>query len=161
MLNSRFAVALTLVLLLEGVLYYSAYAKEQVPQSRPLDFFAAEFGGWHMTQGGQVAKDVQDVLRADDTMARTYQKDAETVATLFVAYFKTQRAGQAPHSPKNCLPGAGWEPRQEGFIDVNVATDWLSPSAASRRSGSMPLPRVYSSASAMHASRWFRFAARR
>jgi EpsI family protein len=29
---------------------------------------------------------------------------------LFVAYFRSQRTGQTPHSPKNCLPGAGWVP---------------------------------------------------
>jgi EpsI family protein len=120
MLRNKFAAALTAVLLLEGILYYSAYAKEKVPSSRPLDFFAPDFAGWHMTQGGQVAKDVQEVLRADDTLSRTYQKDAQSMATLFVAYFKTQRAGQAPHSPKNCLPGSGWEPRQEGLMDITV-----------------------------------------
>src|SRR5690242_742725 len=115
MLRSKYAVALTMVLLLEGILYYSAYAKEKVPANKPLDFFAPDFGGWHMTEGGRVSKEVEDVLRADDTLSRTYVKDERTMATLFVACFKTQRAGQAPHSPKNCLPGAGWEPRQEGF----------------------------------------------
>ena len=42
-------------------------------------------------------------------------------AGLFVAYFKTQRTGQSPHSPKNCLPGSGWEPEATGFVDVPVA----------------------------------------
>ena len=121
MLRNKFTLALTLVLLLEGMLYYSAYAKEKIPENTPLDYFAADFDGWHMTEGGRVSKEVEDVLRADDTLSRTYQKDARTAATLFVAYFKTQRAGQAPHSPKNCLPGAGWEPMQEGVMDVPIA----------------------------------------
>jgi len=33
--------------------------------------------------------------------------DFDTVG-LFIAYFPTQRSGQAIHSPQNCLPGAGW-----------------------------------------------------
>src|SRR6185437_543398 len=43
-------------------------------------------------------------------------------ANLFIAYFKTQRAGAAPHSPRNCLPGSGWEPvaDESGRIDVPV-----------------------------------------
>ena len=43
-------------------------------------------------------------------------------ANLFIAYFKTQRAGQSPHSPKNCLPGAGYQPveNESGRIDVAV-----------------------------------------
>jgi EpsI family protein len=60
------------------------------------------------------------VLRADDTLVRVYAHPTEGAASLFVAYFKTQRKGQAPHSPKNCLPGAGWSPQQEGTIQVAV-----------------------------------------
>ena len=41
------------------------------------------------------------------------------LAHLFVAYFRSQRTGQAPHSPKNCLPGSGW-------VRVATATRQLS-----------------------------------
>jgi len=40
MLKSKFALALTIVLSLEGILYYNAYAKERIPENKPLDFFA-------------------------------------------------------------------------------------------------------------------------
>jgi EpsI family protein len=30
-------------------------------------------------------------------------------ATLFVAYYSSQRTGATYHSPKHCLPGAGWQ----------------------------------------------------
>ena len=53
-------------------------------------------------------KDVQDVLRADDTLTRWYASPSKGTASLFIAAFRTQRDGKAPHSPKNCLPGAGW-----------------------------------------------------
>jgi EpsI family protein len=43
-----------------------------------------------------------------------------TEANLFVAYFKTQRTGQMPHSPKNCLPGNGWTQTLSDTINVNV-----------------------------------------
>ena len=29
---------------------------------------------------------------------------------LYIGYFRTQRTGATIHSPKNCLPGAGWQP---------------------------------------------------
>ena len=53
-----------------------------------------------------------DVLRADDTLNRIYRLRAAS-SYLFIAYFKTQRYGQSPHSPKNCLPGSGWEPVED------------------------------------------------
>ena len=37
-----------------------------------------------------------------------------------MAFFKTQRTGKAPHSPKNCLPGSGWEPSRVDFLTVNI-----------------------------------------
>ena len=120
-LKSKFAVALTVALLAECILYYSAFGSEKTPQSRPLDFFATDLGGWHMTRQGRVEKEVQDVLRADDSLTRKYAKASlPAPVSFFVAYFKTQRSGQAPHSPKNCLPGSGFEPLQEGVIEVNV-----------------------------------------
>ena len=30
--------------------------------------------------------------------------------SIFVSYYDEQRQGKSIHSPKNCLPGAGWEP---------------------------------------------------
>ena len=46
-------------------------------------------------------------------LARNYvaaDSAAETVFTLYVGYYAQQTQGQTIHSPKNCLPGAGWEP---------------------------------------------------
>jgi EpsI family protein len=119
-LTSKYAFVLTLALLVQGVLYYTAYGLEKTPENRPLAEFATNFAGWHVAQESQIEKEVQDVLRADDTLVRVYAHPTEGAASLFVAYFKTQRKGQAPHSPKNCLPGAGWSPQQEGTIQVAV-----------------------------------------
>jgi EpsI family protein len=39
---------------------------------------------------------------------------------MFIAFFKTQRYGQSPHSPKNCLPGAGYEPVENATLHISV-----------------------------------------
>ena len=41
-------------------------------------------------------------------------------AHLFVAYFRSQRTGQAPHSPKNCLPGSGWVPDLQDEVKIDI-----------------------------------------
>lgn len=46
-------------------------------------------------------------------LARDYAAADSTGATafaLYVGYYAQQTQGQTIHSPKNCLPGAGWEP---------------------------------------------------
>src|SRR5262249_51255440 len=72
------------------------------------------------------------VLQADDTLTRTYASPKfHQPPNLFVAFFKTQRTGKAPHSPKNCLPGSGWEPSREGHINV-VVSDLAQPIEVNR-----------------------------
>jgi EpsI family protein len=72
-------------------------------------------------QNYPVEQEIKDQLKADDLLNRLYgDAQSRAAASLFVAYFKTQRTGQSPHSPKNCLPGAGWEPEAEGVLNVAV-----------------------------------------
>jgi len=121
-LTNKYVRALSLTLLAQAVLYYAVASRaEKVPVARPLGEFPVYIGGWQMIRQSQIEKDVLDVLKADDTLSRAYLNPGKTAAAnLFIAFFKTQRSGQAPHSPKNCLPGAGWQPTATGFIDVSV-----------------------------------------
>jgi EpsI family protein len=38
--------------------------------------------------------------------------------SLFIGYFPTQRTGQTIHSPKHCLPGAGWTFESSDTVDL-------------------------------------------
>lgn len=120
MLRNKYAQILTLILVIQAVLFYSASHGEKTPLNQPLELFPTDLNGWQMIQQGVIEKEVQAVLRADDTLSRTYAGPSRAAANLFVAYFKTQRTGQAPHSPKNCLPGAGWTQAQTGYLDIVV-----------------------------------------
>jgi EpsI family protein len=118
-LRSKFASAAALVLIAQAALFYSASSGEKTPNTVPLLAIPTAIGNWHMVQEGAVEKEVQDVLKADDLLNRTYANGG-TPANLFIAFFKSQRYGQAPHSPKNCLPGSGWQPSESGTINVAV-----------------------------------------
>lgn len=121
LLRSRFVYGLTLVLAIQTILFYSASHGENTPLPAPLSTFPIVMGPWHMMQEGTIDRETQDILRADDVMTRAYNSP-EGSANLFIAYFKTQREGQSPHSPKNCLPGSGWQtvPSETGRVDVPV-----------------------------------------
>ncbi len=121
LLHSKFVYGLTLVLVVQAVLFYSASHGENTPLPAPMNTFPITIGPWSMVKEGVVDQETRDVLRADDLMSRFYA-DREGIAELFVAYFKTQREGQSPHSPRNCLPGSGWQPisSETGRVDVPV-----------------------------------------
>lgn len=119
-LKNRFALALTLVLVGQGTLYYTAAAREAPPLNMPLAGFPTQLGGWNMLRDAPIESEVQAVLHADDTLNRVYGDASGRAVSLFIAYFRTQRFGQSPHSPKNCLPGSGWMPEETGFQDVPI-----------------------------------------
>lgn len=120
-LRSKFLYALTAVLVVQALLFYSASHGENTPLPAPLIAFPLTIGSWHVIQEGVIDAETRDILKADDLMSRVYQ-GPHGGAELFIAYFKTQREGQSPHSPRNCLPGSGWQtvPEESGRFDVPV-----------------------------------------
>jgi EpsI family protein len=108
-LVGRAPVILTLLFLSQAALFYGFSRGEKVPAARSLSDFPRTLGPWHMRQEGIMPQEEKDVLQADDYINRFYTKAGSNVmAHLFVAFFRSQRTGAAPHSPKNCLPGNGW-----------------------------------------------------
>ncbi|MCS7027011.1 MAG: EpsI family protein [Bryobacteraceae bacterium] len=113
--------ALTVFLVLQAVAFYALGRSEPVRQINPLTTFPQDLGDWKMVQEGVVEKEVMEVLKADDVVTRWYgSRRHGALASLFIAYFATQRSGKAPHSPKNCLPGNGWVPVVSDQIQIRV-----------------------------------------
>jgi EpsI family protein len=104
------------------VFYGFSRGSDAVPPTHPLDQFPTQVGSWRMAEQGVMEPEIKDVLRADDYVTRTYAESQRKWANLFVAYFKSQRAGQTPHSPKNCLPGAGWIWTVSDTVPIQLAS---------------------------------------
>lgn len=101
--------------------YYLSARQEYVPQAKPLAEFPKTVGSWTMAKEFPTEAEVQAVLKADDTLSRAYVKPSGGQGVYFwMAYFQSQRAGRAPHSPKNCLPGNGWVKERNSIINIQV-----------------------------------------
>lgn len=112
---------LSVALLAQTALMHGFVRSEYVPENTVLKSLAASLGNWRLYQEGQIEQEVLDVLKADDTLTRTYvDTGSGASAHLFVAFFRSQRAGRAPHSPKNCLPGSGWVPSLSDTVSVDL-----------------------------------------
>lgn len=121
LLQTKSGRILTIVLLLQAAAFYGFSRSEKTPPHRPLEDFSQDVGPWTLVQNVDIDKDTLDVLKADDLLSRIYQDKSDgKLATLFIAYFRTQRTGKTPHSPKNCLPGSGWTPSQSGTLDIDI-----------------------------------------
>lgn len=72
-------------------------------------------GEWTGRHGPAFDSATLAVLGADDYLNRIYRSPAGD-AGVYVGYHRSQRTGDAIHSPLNCLPGAGWQPLAEERI---------------------------------------------
>jgi EpsI family protein len=103
----RFLIAV-IILLSVGWLVFRRGDSDVVVSCEPLSSFPALIDG---RTGIDQAIDPEtlEVLGSGEFLERVYSaSDAHEPVTLFVAYFPSQRTGTTIHSPKNCLPGAGW-----------------------------------------------------
>jgi len=118
-LHSRFLLAAAL-LALTAVLLYARDAQEVHLNREPLSTFPRYLG----TRTGidyTMPKEVLDVLGNGDFLLRLYPDSTGAPdVDLFVAYFASQRAGDTMHSPKNCLPGAGWSPVRSEVREIQA-----------------------------------------
>src|SRR5436305_6559314 len=120
-INNKYLRILSVALVAQAALFYGTSRGENEPTIRTIKDFTQQAGGWFITREGYVDAETQSVLKADDTLAREYGSlKYRTAASLFVAFFKTQRTGKAPHSPKNCLPGSGWAPSRSGVRTIPI-----------------------------------------
>jgi EpsI family protein len=81
-----------------------------------------QFGKWKASGEGSIGEDITAYLKPDEYILRDYVDGQNgTAVSLFVAYFKSLQNVYGPHSPKICLPGAGWLVTSEKIDNVSVA----------------------------------------
>jgi EpsI family protein len=70
----------------------------------------------------QFDDDVIEAAGVSDYTNRPYFKESEPVVQLYVGYYASQATGDTIHSPKNCLPGAGWDPIESKYATIPIST---------------------------------------
>ena len=66
-----------------------------------------------------------EVAGVTDYLMRNYRAEADSGETstfsVYVGYYDRQLRGKTIHSPKNCLPGSGWEALSSRAVDISTA----------------------------------------
>jgi exosortase D (VPLPA-CTERM-specific) len=66
-----------------------------------------------------------DALKLDDYLLADYADGSGNTVNLYMAYYNSQRKGEAVHSPRACLPGGGWQ--LSGFDQRTLADVRVGP----------------------------------
>jgi len=121
MSRSHWPYTLTTALLAATWLLSSLTAQRTAEHLRqPLKTVGLKISGWTGADNPPLPENELAVLKASSYLSRTYHDGAKAL-DLFVAFYSLQRAGESMHSPKNCLPGSGWEVWKHGSITVPMA----------------------------------------
>jgi exosortase D (VPLPA-CTERM-specific) len=82
--------------------------------------FPMQLDGWK-GQHDKLSQGVIKKLAMDDYLIANYVNDDQIApVNFYVAYYKSQRKGVSPHSPRVCIPGGGWEIADLKRIMVNA-----------------------------------------
>jgi EpsI family protein len=106
--TSFHAVGVCLLLIATLVASSATSHRRGAPLAAELETIPFEISGFSGTPNPELLESVVKELNATSYISRRYTKGGLD-ADLFVAYYARQRAGESMHSPKHCLPGAGWE----------------------------------------------------
>lgn len=111
----------SVLLIVQAAVLYGFSRKEIIPDHTPLASLGPFLGEWQQIRDSPIDQETMDVLKADDTLSRSYATPSRPYpVNLFIAFFKSQRTGVAPHSPKNCMPGTGWTPVLSEVTRIDV-----------------------------------------
>jgi EpsI family protein len=91
---------------------------EAVPIRRALDRFPAALGTWEQREAIALEPKIISTLKLNDYLVRRYVDHAGRSLWVYVGYWETQRKNAQIHSPRNCLPGSGWEPLEASRVSV-------------------------------------------
>ena len=97
-----------IILAVGVILVGTGRGQRAVPLTRPLGNVLPSVGNYSV-HDQKIGDEERRVAGMSDYVARVYSHDSLVAFTTLVSYYERQTRGQSIHSPRNCLPGAGWE----------------------------------------------------
>lgn len=104
----RYIITIALLLITAAANYAFSRPEAELPR-RTLAEFPKVIGQWKSIGDNFIDDASMQVLLVDDYIMRNYINPDGEIIGLYIGYFKTQREGKQVHSPRQCLPGAGWD----------------------------------------------------
>ena len=101
------------------VLLHTVSHGESVVARQPLRELPNTLGAWN-SQEQPLQERIVQAVGVSDYANRIFFNQTDLPVQLYVGYYASQRTGDTIHSPKNCLPGAGWDPVHSGYATISL-----------------------------------------
>ena len=106
-MDIRHTVTACVIMALTLVLHNYVSQAEAVPSTTPLSTFPTQIGEWK-GNSDRFDNKIYEVLGVDDSFLANYFGPDNRLIQLYVGFYGSQREGDIIHSPRNCMPGGGW-----------------------------------------------------
>ena len=107
-MRSPFAFVPAVILFIGAAFVAHTRAQSAIPLAAPLATVLDTIPGYR-TKDQVISDEERRVAGMSNYVARVYSVDSAVAFTTLVSYYERQTQGKTIHSPRNCLPGAGWE----------------------------------------------------
>ena len=97
----------SLVLLLATAFTQYISKAETIHPHKPFSTFPKQIGEW-VGKEDRFDPRVYEILGVDDSFLGNYWTSDGRHVQLYIGFYESQREGDLIHSPRNCMPGAGW-----------------------------------------------------
>jgi len=97
-----------------------------VPVNRPLREIPAHLQGWRMVSQWHFDDSILQVLKPTDYVYRQYVGSEGSRVSFYLGYHGGGKNSGPVHSPKHCLPGAGWHRLSEQNVRIHVGGEGVS-----------------------------------
>ncbi|MBL8037093.1 MAG: VPLPA-CTERM-specific exosortase XrtD [Nitrospira sp.] len=98
-------------LLLLAMVVAPAVAPDELPPPpvrQPLVDFPSQLEAWRGVSS-PMERHYLDALALDDYVMTDYTAADQRPVNVYVAYYQSPKKGRSSHSPRQCIPGGGWE----------------------------------------------------
>jgi len=105
------------ILLLGCGFAWQTHSQRAMPLAAPLSSIIPTLDGYAV-RDLHIGDEERRIAGMSDYIARAYMVDSVQAFQTLVSYYERQGQGKTIHSPRNCLPGAGWEVLRSGTRTV-------------------------------------------
>jgi exosortase D (VPLPA-CTERM-specific) len=91
------------------------------PARQSLLDFPLQLGEWRGVSSS-MERQYLDALQLDDYVLADYSAVEKVPVNVYVAYYQSPKKGRSSHSPRQCIPGGGWEITSFDTVRVDHAS---------------------------------------
>jgi EpsI family protein len=112
-------IVIVIIMLLTLVSLRYVNHSEEIKPNKPLLTFPKIIGKWNGTES-RFEQKIYDTLGVDDSFLGHFRTSDGRYVQLYVGFYQSQKEGELIHSPKNCMPGEGWNIADTAIVKVNI-----------------------------------------